>query len=105
MGKAKLKKVPVPAPARKAKPARATDPLEPQGAPPPSDLASHVPRLSKYQKFTPARVARGELKNAPYNPRVIDKHARKRLTAQLKKMGLVDALVWNKRTGNLVGRM
>ena len=66
MAKAKLKKAP--APKRSAKPARASDLLEQQGAPPPSDLAGHVPRLSKYQKFTPARVARGELKNAPYNP-------------------------------------
>lgn len=46
---------------------------------------------------------RSAFKNAPYNPRKISKHARKKLKSNLKENGLVSTLVWNKRTGNLVG--
>lgn len=49
------------------------------------------------------RVSRSSLKAAPYNPRQIEPAARKRLEANLKKRGLVMPLVWNERTGNLVG--
>lgn len=49
------------------------------------------------------RIARASLKNAPYNPRQIDERAKKKLRAALKRFGLVQPLVWNKRTGNLVG--
>lgn len=40
--------------------------------------------------------------NAPYNPRKIDKRAREKLRAGLKKAGLVNAPVWNEQTGNIV---
>lgn len=59
--------------------------------------------LSKFQKFTIQRVQRAELKNAIYNPRVIDDKAKAKLKKLVKKNGLVETLVWNKRTGNLVG--
>ena len=42
------------------------------------------------------------LKGAPYNPRKIDKYARKLLRDELQKVGCVEALVWNQTTGNLV---
>ena len=58
---------------------------------------------SKYQKFTIETINRADIKNAEYNPRVMDKEAKKRLKAGLKKHGLVSTLTWNKRTGNLVG--
>lgn len=58
---------------------------------------------SKYQKFTIATINRADIKNAEYNPRIMDKEAKKRLKAGLKKHGLVSTLTWNKRTGNLVG--
>lgn len=54
------------------------------------------------QKFVPGRISRKQIKNAPYNPRQIDDHARKKLGENIKKKGLLAALVWNKRTGNLV---
>jgi hypothetical protein len=60
-------------------------------------------RLHPSQKFVAERVHRSKIKNAPYNPRQIDDHARKKLSNNLKKKGLLDSLVWNKRTGNLVG--
>ena len=58
---------------------------------------------SKYQNFEVKTISRSEIKNAEYNPRVMDDNAKKRLKAALKKHGLVSALTWNKRTGNLVG--
>ena len=54
------------------------------------------------QKFVAQRISRAQIKNAPYNPRQIDDHARKKLAENIKKKGLLDTLVWNKRTGNLV---
>ncbi len=58
---------------------------------------------SKYQKFTVETINRADIKNADYNPRVMDKEAKKRLKAGLQKHGLVSTLTWNRRTGNLVG--
>lgn len=57
---------------------------------------------SKYQNFEIMTIKRSEIKNAPYNPRYIDEENRKRLKKGLVKFGLVETLVWNKRTGNLV---
>lgn len=34
---------------------------------------------------------------------MLDKHARKKLRDKIKKDGLVQPLIWNRRTGNLVG--
>lgn len=58
--------------------------------------------LHKSQSFVIERLWRSEVRKAPYNPRVIDPNARKKLQTKLKKMGLVEPLVMNKRTGNVV---
>jgi hypothetical protein len=67
-----------------------------------SSESSGPPKPSKYQKFKVERWHRAQIKGAPYNPRVIDSYARKKLEANLKKVGLLDTLVVNRRTGNLV---
>ena len=59
-------------------------------------------KQSKYQKFDMDAVQRSEIKGADYNPRVISEDAKKRLRKMLAKHGLVQPLVWNRRTGNLV---
>src|SRR5690606_22852641 len=59
--------------------------------------------LSKYQKFVAVTIGRQEIKNAPYNPRVITDEEKKNLRRLIKKHGIVETLVWNIRTGNLVG--
>lgn len=64
--------------------------------------AADGPRISRFQKFTVERWRRTEIKNAPYNPRTIDSYAKKKLAANLKKIGLLETLVVNRRTGNLV---
>lgn len=48
------------------------------------------------------KIMRSQIKLADYNPRTIDEEARKRLKKGMKKFGLVQPLVWNKRTGVLV---
>jgi len=58
---------------------------------------------SKFQNYDTETINRSEIKNAPYNPRLMDADAKKRLRANIAKHGLVSALTWNKRTGNLVG--
>lgn len=60
------------------------------------------PRLHRAQKFSLERVARAQLHGAPYNPRVIDPVARKKLERNLRKVGLVEPIVVNKRTMNIV---
>lgn len=59
-------------------------------------------RQSKFQKFEMDSIRRDEIHGAEYNPRTISEDARKRLRKMLAKHGLVQPLVWNRRTGNLV---
>jgi DNA modification methylase len=44
-----------------------------------------------------------DLKAAPYNPRQISKEAMAGLKASISRFGLVDLIVWNRRTGHVVG--
>lgn len=66
-----------------------------------SDAAAAV--LSRFQKFETVRIHRGQLKGADYNPRYISDAAKVKLRKILAKHGLVESLVWNKRTNNVVG--
>ena len=59
--------------------------------------------ISKFQKFEAHNISRDLINNAPYNPRKIGDKEQKALRKSLKTHGLVETLVWNKRTGNLVG--
>lgn len=56
----------------------------------------------KHQKFSVRRVHRSQLKNALYNPRQIDSYARKKLLENIKRVGLIEPLIWNKKTGNIL---
>lgn len=57
---------------------------------------------SKFQKGEMQTLKRSQLKGAEYNPRIIDKEAKKRLKKGLQQHGLVSPITWNKRTGNIV---
>jgi hypothetical protein len=59
--------------------------------------------LSKYQSFTTKKVHRSQLKGAEYNPRYMPAAAKVKLKETLAIHGLVQPIVWNKRTGNIVG--
>ena len=58
--------------------------------------------ITKYQKFKPTTIQRSEIKNAPYNPRTITDDARKKLKKNIQRIGLIETLVVNKTTMNLV---
>jgi hypothetical protein len=49
------------------------------------------------------RVAIGKLKPAAYNPRKITSAAKLGLKNAIDRFGMVQPVVWNKRTGNIVG--
>lgn len=58
--------------------------------------------LSKFQAFEVRRLHRREIKKADYNPRIIGAKEKRRLQAILEKLRLLQPLVWNELTGNLV---
>lgn len=58
--------------------------------------------VTRHQRFEYREVPRSEIVNAPYNPRTISAYARKKLKRRLAEGGLVETLVWNRRTGHLV---
>ena len=60
------------------------------------------PGLAKHVRFEMMTIDRAKITAAPYNPRVIDTTARRKLKSNLQKRGLVQPLLWNKRTGHLV---
>lgn len=59
--------------------------------------------VSKFQNFDTETINRSQIHNAEYNPRIMDEAAKRRLRKSLQSSGLVSALTWNRRTGNLVG--
>ena len=65
--------------------------------------SAKLPPLSRYQGFETITIDRRKIKNAEYNPRQITPAQRRKLTQSLKRFKLVEPLIWNQRTGNLVG--
>lgn len=55
------------------------------------------------QHFEFGKVKRSQIKLADYNPRIIDETNQKKLIKAIRENGLIEPLVWNKRTGVLVG--
>jgi hypothetical protein len=58
---------------------------------------------TKFQSFTMEHITRAQIKNADYNPRSLSPEARALLKKKMGTTGLVQPIVWNKRTGNIVG--
>lgn len=59
-------------------------------------------KLSKHEKFKIIQVHRSQINNAPYNPRKISEHQKKGLSKNLKKVGMLQPIIWNETTGNIV---
>jgi hypothetical protein len=59
--------------------------------------------LSEFQNFTVERINRSQLKGAEYNPRTISEKNKRKLKKAIAKNGLIEPLIWNRRTGNIVG--
>jgi len=49
------------------------------------------------------RIPINQLKPAPYNPRKISRHELEKLKKSIETYGYVQPLIWNKRTGHVVG--
>lgn len=59
--------------------------------------------MKPLQHFEFGKVKRSQIKLADYNPRIIDQSNQKKLVKMIRKNGLIEPLVWNKRDGILVG--
>jgi hypothetical protein len=59
--------------------------------------------MSKYEKFSMETVSRKSLKGADYNPRLLSNQAKARLKRGIVENGLVQPIIWNRHTGNVVG--
>jgi len=57
---------------------------------------------TKHQRFEMRTMRRSEIREAPYNPRLITEQNKKKLKGKIKEVGLLTPLVVNARTGNLV---
>lgn len=55
------------------------------------------------QQFEFGTIKRSEINLAEYNPRIIDESNQKKLIKNIRNNGLIEPVVWNKRTGVLVG--
>lgn len=58
---------------------------------------------SELKQFEFGTIKRSQIKFADYNPRVIDEGNMKKLVKNIRENGLIEPVVWNKRTGVLVG--
>lgn len=57
---------------------------------------------SKISQAENREILRSNINLASYNPRSISEDARRRLKANLKRVGVLGGIVWNENTGNLV---
>jgi hypothetical protein len=56
-----------------------------------------------WENWVPMRILRSQIRGAEYNPRTISDSGRRRLKSGMKKLHLLQPLVWNVRSGVLVG--
>lgn len=59
-------------------------------------------KQNKIKQAQSIEIKRSEIHLAEYNPRKISEEARKMLKANLKKVGVMGGIVYNKTTGNIV---
>lgn len=72
-----------------------------QEIPTPADMNApiHAAFAGRHEEI----VHRSQLKNAPYNPRVLNEKERAALKRGIKKLGMLGTPTWNRRTSNMVG--
>ncbi len=63
--------------------------------------SNSIKPANKYEKETRV-IWRSEINFAEYNPRVIDKDAKKKLSQNIAEVGLLGGIVWNQRSSRLV---
>lgn len=82
---------PTPVPVEQSEVARATS------------ATAQPPKLAYLDRYEVVEIHRTQAKNAKYNPRLINDAARRKLKDGIEKIGNLAPLIWNKRTGNIVG--
>jgi hypothetical protein len=55
-----------------------------------------------FERFEIRKIKRSQIRLASYNPRIITTEARKLLKDNIKRVGLLDPIIWNITTGNVV---
>lgn len=63
--------------------------------------SNSIKPANKYEKETRV-IWRSEINFAEYNPRAIDKDAKKKLSQNIAEVGLLGGIVWNQRSSRLV---
>ncbi len=58
--------------------------------------------MSKHKSSEPVKLKRSDISLADYNPRKLSPEARKKLKANIKRLGIMGGIVWNEESGNLV---
>lgn len=58
---------------------------------------------NRLEKYNIEKINRADIHGADYNPRIISPEAEKRLRKELRDVGMVQPIVINKRTMNIVG--
>lgn len=61
-----------------------------------------VAHRSRFEKYNVETVDRNAIQGAPYNPRQIDAHAKKKLRENIQKTGLLAPIIVNRRSGFVV---
>jgi len=59
--------------------------------------------MSKSATFQKEIISFADVKSAPYNPRIMPDKEKKKLRRSLEKFGYVDPMIFNRKTGNIVG--
>lgn len=62
----------------------------------------HDKKENKYEKYNIIEIDRKALKDAPYNPRIISEKNKEKLKENIKKIGLIEPPIYNKRTNHIV---
>ncbi len=70
-----------------------------QKKPEPGAEAASLP----FDKYEIAEMNRRDLKDAPYNPRIMSDDALDKLRKGIKRLGMLQPPIWNKRTARIVG--
>ncbi len=62
-----------------------------------------TPKVERIERWEDIELHRSEIKNAPYNPRKIGAKQKDKLKEVLRQLGMLGPIIWNKRSGNIVG--
>jgi ParB-like chromosome segregation protein Spo0J len=74
----------------------------PSAAPSSADSSGSATRHPS-ERYEVTEIHRSQISAAEYNPRHIGEQARRRLKRAIERVGLIGPIVWNKRSGRVVG--